>query len=135
MQYLWQTKSSIYLQTLNHHIAPWAALLFYGLWAACICYNQSQEHWYINAIIHGIYAFILTIISRQITLFFKHFLQQRFSISTFMSSALTYILMSIMLIILPTAIQLQLHNNAVLMTILPGIVAGQFYLITVLFES
>jgi|AZIK01.1.fsa_nt_gi hypothetical protein len=135
MQRLWQTKPSAYLQTLNQHIAPWAALLFYGLWAAYICYQQSLEHWYVNAAIHGVYAFALTIMSRKITLFFKHFLLQNFSSPPLSASVITYIVMTAMLIILPTAIQLQLQNNSVLMTIMPGIVAGQFYLITVLYEQ
>lgn len=128
-------RSSVFLRRLNQHIAPWAALLFYGSWTAGICLHQGLEYWYFNALIHGSYAFVLTIASRHMTLFVKHFLQRLFSFNARPAALITYAGMTIMLIILPAMIQQQLQNNAVLMTILPGILAGQFYLMTVLFEA
>lgn len=135
MKHLRKTKPSTSWQTLNQHIAPWAALLFYGSWTAGICLQQGLVYWYFNAFIHGIYAFALTILSRLMTLSVKSFLQDIFSFNARPAALMTYLGMTILLIILPAVIQQQLQNNAVLMTILPGIIAGQFYLITVLFET
>ena len=112
-------------------LSPVAALLFYGNWSAWLNLSESNPAWLMSGVSHGLYAFLFTLVFRGMTR--KIFLRLYQAGSHYKNSQyMTFVVMSLVIMLVPVINQSLAGNVKIGMTILPGVIMGHVYLLMVL---
>ncbi len=103
------------------------AFFSYGGWALWL--NKDSDVSILPALAHGLYAALLTFTTYYILMALKRVLTGRVAHEKLVTWGIT----TLFFILVPLCIQILLKNTHPVLTILPGLIIGQFYILGLLY--